>query len=316
MSRLRMIAGGVKSLFPFFGSYSMAARPVDVRYGYGVWLRHISGLAAAGVRGPFRRVAELGPGNSATIGACALHSGASAYIGLDVLPHLAVENLRTTFDETAALFSSSTPIPAGGEYSTVYPEVPSVAFPELALATFRGEGTVPVDPTLLQSNLAVLENGGRGGEVIQWICPWNAESLPAGSIDLVFSQAVLQEIPVNAPEADLASVFKATARFLRAGGIASHQIDLGFYGDGPWNIHWTWSELEWRLVRGRRENFVNREPVSTYLTLARNAGFEIVSANIVHDPGVSVHKLAPRYRALEDAERTARAAHLILRKVS
>lgn len=309
-----MIAGGLKSWLPFTGRYKMSSRPVDARYGYGVWLRHVQRLAAAGVSGPFASVAELGPGRSATIGACAIASGCRSYTGLDVLHHLRTEYIRTAFHEVGALFDQSAPIPEGGAYARVLPPMTSPKFPVSELKMFGMASSTGLDYSALESDFLSLENGGEGGRSVRWICPWNSESLNEGSVDLVISQAVLQEIPVNSSPDSLLGVLAATEKLLRSGGIASHQVDLGFYGEGPWNIHWTWSELEWKLVRGRRDNFVNREPLSTYVAFAKQVGFEIIEITPITARGVPQEKLALRYRGLEEADRTARAAHIILRK--
>jgi hypothetical protein len=292
----------------------MADQPVDVAYGYGVWLRHLAGLQKAGISGPFDRVAELGPGNSVAVGICALLSGATSYVGLDVLPHLSFSRATYVLDELLELFSRSASIPSGESYAGVYPPVVDYTFPEAAIEAFRGNRRDSMDESALRSAVLKLETGDSSSQMIRSICPWDQHSLPKGSVDLVLSQAVLQEIPPKSPENPLLAAFCATANFLRTGGIASHQIDLGFYGRGPWNIHWTWSDLEWRLIRGRRDNYVNREPLGTYLALAKQAGFEIVRVEVVNDPGVPISSLSPRFRGLPESERTARAAHLILRK--
>ena len=309
-----MLLGGIKSFIPSRTQYSMAESPVDAKYGYSVWLRHVSALAKHGLSGPYPTVAEMGPGNSAVIAACALMCGSESYVALDVLPHLARGQVRSTLASVASLFTSKAPIPVDGPYKSLHPPVTNAAFPDEALRRFRGGTEATELPSGFERDVSDLINGGVGGNTVRWLCPWTSGDLPTGSVDLLFSQAVLQEIPHSSSGGPLREAFRVTNAFLRPGGIASHQIDLGYYGEGPWNVHWTWSDVIWTLVRGKRENFVNREPLGTYLSLAAESGFDVIAADTVNEHGANDKDLAPRFRNLPQSERRARSVHLILRK--
>ena len=66
--------------------------------------------------------------------------------------------------------------------------------------------------------------------------------------------------------------------WLKPGGYASHIVDFTAHGLSPfWNGHWAYSSFQWRLVRGRREFLLNREPLSRHLAGASKAGFELMS---------------------------------------
>ena len=314
MSKARLMLDGVKSYFPRRRSYSMSSHTVDVRYGYSVWLRHLVSLARCGLTGPFPTVAELGPGNSVATGICAVLTGAHRYIGLDVLRHLALSRGESALEELEGMFRRHAPIPDDTVYPELRPQLDNYAFPDSLGQTV----SVPTieEPRIeaLKRDLRSLATGGSGGSVLRYIVPWNSKSLPDGSVDLVVSQAVLQEIPHGARDSALRETVAATRQWLRPGGIASHQIDLGLYGMTPWNVHWSWSDLVWKIVRGRRENFVNREPVSSYASVFRECGFSIVAIQAEEREGVDDSVLMPRFRSLPATERRTRTALIVVKK--
>jgi SAM-dependent methyltransferase len=315
MSKTRLLLGGIKSFLPARPAYTMASYPVDARYGYSVWMRHLSMLEAHGVRGPFRSVVELGPGNSVATGLCALYSGAEQYTGLDVLNHLAIDQAQRVCDEVAAFFAARESIPGNEQYANLRPMLSSLEFPAAAVESFAG-AVLPSESRLntVREEVAALAAGRRDGRSLRYVSPWTADAIPAGSADLVFSQAVLEEISHGERRSDLRDVLASIFRWLRPGGVTCHQIDLGMYGLDPWNIHWTWSDLTWKLVRGKRDNFVNRVPLSSYLSLAQDIGFEIVATTISAATGVADTLLSPRFRDLSPQDKSASGVHLILRR--
>ena len=48
------------------------------------------------------------------------------------------------------------------------------------------------------------------------------------------------------------------SRWLKKGGVMSHQIDMSFPGGAEWNHHWHHSDGAWRVARGIRSSFANR----------------------------------------------------------
>ena len=314
-STLPLVLGGVKSYLRLRRRYSMAALPVDATYAYAVWMRHVQLLAALGVSGPLHDVVEIGPGNSAATGICAILSGARSYTGLDVLDHLAADQVVRLLRETTTLFSSRASIPGVDQFPKMRPVPANVDFPAAALSTlFGNDGRAAALPELLRHDVELISTGGRRGQLLRFHCPWSPATLAAASVDLIFSQAVLQEIPHDDTNSRLQQTFHANFSWLRPGGVASHQIDLGMYGCEPWNVHWSWSDFRWTLIRGRRENYPNREPLSTYVALARRAGFTILAAQVDEETGVPVRELQPRFAALPEIERRARCLHLVLQR--
>ncbi len=312
---VRLLLGGLKSLLQSRGSYSMEGVDADARGGYSVWLRHLVMLAQHGIRGPFPVVVELGPGHSVATGVSAVLSGTGRYIGLDVLAHLDTASAGAVLDDVRELFRTRAPVPDGGRYASIRPALASCAFPHAVLGP-AGLAAASDERRIAQLRraLAMPAGGGDGTGMFRYAVPWTDDHVPAASADLVFTQAVLQEISHGARHSALRDTMAAITRWLRPGGVSTHQIDLGLYGMQPWNAHWAWSDVTWRLVRARRDNFVNREPLSTYVTLARECGLTVVAVEVEEALGVCDATLRPRFRSLPERERRSRSAFVVLQK--
>ena len=151
----------------------------------------------------------------------------------------------------------------------------------------------------------------NSGQYVSYRAPWSSlGEIAAGSLDLVFSQAVLEH--VNALE----ETYQAMFTWLKPGGYASHVIDFSVHYLSPfWNGHWAYSEWAWQLVRGRREFLLNREPLSTHLTYADKAGFEVLSLTRDFDSsGLNASALAKRFQIFDSEDLRTRGAILVLRK--
>jgi hypothetical protein len=127
---------------------------------------------------------------------------------------------------------------------------------------------------------------------------------------MIWSQAVLEYLD------DLAAAYGAMYRWLRPGGMVSHEIDLSAHqASDRWYGHWTYSEFQWALLRGGRPFWLNREPHSTHLRLLESAGFEIVAD--IKTPGEAPMDrvaLAPRFRNLSSEDLATRAACVLAAK--
>ena len=78
-------------------------------YCYGVWMKHRTLLHEQGFRSVPHTMAELGPGDSLGVGLCALLSGSSHYIGLDVVAHSNRERNQLLLKGLVKLFRSRAP---------------------------------------------------------------------------------------------------------------------------------------------------------------------------------------------------------------
>lgn len=313
--RLRLLLGGVKSMLPLLRpSYRGTGGTADARYSYSVWLRHLRLLAAGGLDAAPRTVVEFGPGDSLGMGIAALLSGARRYYALDVVDHASrAENVRV-FDELVPLFRERADIPSGGPLASVHPRLPDYGFPSSILSEDRLRAAL--DPRRVDEiRAAVADPRPSAGVAVSYVCPWaDSPLIEPASVDLVMSQVALQEMDDREGDDALALAFRASARWLRPGGAISHQIDFRMPEAPRWNEHWSFSDRFWRVARGRRRRFHNRAPLSRYLELCRENGFRVVTLLPIHAPehdGVPRSRLAPRWRALGDADRTTAGAYIL-----
>ena len=116
--------------------------------------------------------------------------------------------------------------------------------------------------------------------------------------DVVFSQAVLEHVD------GLEQVYSASSAILRRGGFASHAIDFkSHHFARGWNGHWTFSDREWAIVRGRRRYAINREPLSTHLRLIEATGLEIVNVQrTFRESAIARSELNARFRSISDED--------------
>jgi hypothetical protein len=147
--------------------------------------------------------------------------------------------------------------------------------------------------------------------MIRYRAPWtSAADIPPHSLDLVFSQAVLEYAE------SLDETYRATSLWLKPGGLASHVIDFSAHGLSPfWNGHWAYSDAQWWVVRGRREVFLNREPISSHLQSARRCGFEtLLLEKDRRFDGLNQSQLSAAYRSMNAEDVQTRGVTIILRK--
>lgn len=271
------------------------------RYCYSVWLRHLRTLDSYGFKVKGARVGELGPGDSIGIGLASLLSGAARYVGLDLVPFSANADLGKIYDELVELYSRREPVPNDDEFPAVAPKLDSYEHPAHL-----------VDHTNLPERARTIRDALKAGlnatEIVRYRAPWMSQNdVAMGTLDLIFSQAVLEHVD------SLRDTYRAMFEWLRPQGYGSHVIGFGAHQLSPiWNGHWAYSDWQWKIVRGRREFLLNREPLSTHLACAQSAGFEIVSVTRHYDDT----GLAPRSLAypLDSEDARTHGAILILRK--
>jgi hypothetical protein len=271
----------------------------EARYCYSVWLRHLVMAARSGLSQTPSVVAELGPGDSLGIGLAALLSGAERYYAFDMVRHANCEGNLKVFDELVQLFSKRTDIPNQEEYPQIKPSLDCYRFPVHIL------GEEQVRKALDQRRIDSIRRALRGEPtqevVVSYRVPWLKNTVvEPGSVDMIFSQAVLEHVD------DLERTYLACHRWLKPGALMSHQIDFRCHGLAyNWNGHWTYTDWLWRLIRGTRPYFLNRQPYSTHRSLIEAARFEILLEQRIsqHSP-LKREELAPRFRALSDVDLT------------
>lgn len=278
----------------------------SARYCYAVWFRHLVTLTQYGFKITGARVGELGPGDSIGAGLLALLSGAERYTGLDVIPYSARANLPQIFDELLLLYGRREPIPDHEEFPLIWPRLASYDFPAYAAEWGDSVGKI----ALIRE---AVKKGINGSQMITYQAPWiSADTIAAASLDLLFSQAVLQQVDT------LEGTYRAMFTWLKPGGYASHTIGCwAGYLSPYWNGLWAYEDWQWRLVRGQREYLFNREPLSTHLRYATKVGFEVVALDKEHGSGgLPVSALSKKFQALDTEDLQTRGALVILRKPS
>jgi hypothetical protein len=307
----RLLLGGLKSYLPFASAgYKGTGGSVTGAYCYAVWLRHLTLIARyLRARPVLRTVVELGPGDSVGLGLAALLSGSETYVGLDVLEHASRQTNLRVLDELVRLYRSRAPIPDEKSFPRLFPRAGSHDFPS---ALF--------DESVLSQRLAepyvaelrdALRRGSASDGPIQYRCPWNARSVAPGSADLVISQVALQDMDHTPSRDDLSANIHAMAEWLRPGGVMSHQVDFSCPGSQPWNHHWAYPDLAWRIVRGRRPYYVNRVSLSGCTALFEEAGCTVVGVEPVERAGLNAANVAAPFRKLPQRDFSTAAALLV-----
>lgn len=277
----------------------------SARYCYSVWLRHLSMLHRSVLPTTFKITAELGPGDSLGIGLAALLSGTERYVALDAVRYAdSSRNLRI-FEELTALFRQRAPIPDETEFPLVQPPLPSYAFPADVLTSARLDAAL--DPRRLELIRASISNPATTADAAGPVCylaPWKPGGIGEATVDLVLSQTVL-EYP-----GDLAGIYAEMCRWLKRGGVMSHEIDFKSIGIAKeWNGHWSCSDALWCLVAGKRRNRLNREPHSTHIAFIERGGCRIVrDERTIRPSGITRAQLAPCFRHLTDEDLTTSSA--------
>lgn len=309
----RLIAGGVKSFLPVRKKYTGTGGSDSARYCYGTWLRHVISITESVPELRPRVIAELGPGDSLGLGIAALLSGVERYVALDVLMHTNVEANLEMLSRLADLFRARADIPGDDEFPELHPRVSDRRFPQSALTTLGLRPDASDDHlNALRQSIRDANGGAPPGAPIRYLCPWPNATLEPGSIDLVVSQAVLQDMDHWSGVDVLSTAFSAMSRWLKPGGAMSHQVNLAFPDTEHWNQHWSYGELTWKIIRGRRPYYVNRVPASEYVRLCERYGFDVVALTpVMADTGLPGEKLPRRFKHLPASDYTTRAVHFV-----
>jgi len=306
--KAKALLAGLATWIPGYDHIRTTGGTSSARYCYSVWLRHLilaqgSGRLPAGVP---RVVAELGPGDSIGIGVAALLSGAEKYFALDLVRYTDLHRTREMFEELVRLFEKRHPVPGGGEFPALKPVLESDEFPRHILddATL---GTA-LDPARVARIRDAIEHAADSPTMIVYQAPWSDRAVICqGSVDFIFSQAVLEHVD------DLDGVYATMRRWLAPTGLMSHQIDFQCHRKADtWNGHWTYSDLAWKVVVGRRAFLLNRAPHSRHLAMLAKNGFEVVIDRPVRSASVLKRRqLAARFRELTDDDLTTSGTYLV-----
>lgn len=296
----------------------------SARYCYSAWLRHLVMAHKHGLATQPEVIAELGPGDSLGIGLAALLSGAERYYALDIVNYAKTQANLVVLDELVNLFQRKEPIPNEQEFPALRPLLESYEFPREILTDSRLHRSLSANriqlitkaltkaPQCSMLDARRVSSSENRVPRIDYIVPWyNDKAIRSQSVDMIFSQAVLEHVD------DLAQTYQALHHWLKADGFMSHQIDFGCHGLAKkWNGHWAYSDLAWRMVRGKRSYLLNRQPYSAHRHLLEQCGFNIIAeVKTFDDSGIAREHLSTRFCAISDEDLTTRTVHILARKV-
>lgn len=266
----------------------------SARYCYSVWLRHLV-RADAERHSSFEAIAELGPGDSLGIGIAALLTGSDTYYAFDAKPHANLARNAATLQELVTLFSARAPIPGPEEFPDVLPSLRSWDFPHRVLTGERMQRALAPE-RLVQIRRAIA--GEPSSITLAYAAPWwSSDVVREGSVDFVFSQAVLEHVD------ELDSTYRSLYRWLRPGGLMSHAIDFRSHGlTRDWYGHWTVGDRAWRLIRGRRPYLINRAPASDHLDRIARSGFRIITCERSRSGAAPRLELTPAFRGMPEED--------------
>lgn len=273
--RIKAIATGLLTYVPGLNYLRPTGGTGSARYCYSVWLRHLLLARRAGLyAGIPRIVAELGPGDSIGIGLAALLSGVEKYYALDLVRYSDLKRNLTVFEELVTLFRAREPIPGDEELPGVFPRLACYDFPHDLLDVTALDAALA--PERIRQVRRSIEAPGDDDSSVVYQAPWSDQGvIRDGSVDLIYSQAVLEHVD------DLPGVYQAMRQWLKPGGAMSHQIDFQAHGKADtWNGQWTYSDVTWKLVTGRRAYLLNRAPRSEHSRLLQDCGFTIVKEDV------------------------------------
>jgi hypothetical protein len=312
LRRLRPILGGMKQfVFGYSPEGETVGANANARYCYSVWMRHLAAWRRAGMAGPIRVAAELGPGNSLGTGIAALLSGVDHYYALDVANYS--DTRVELVDAIAELYRRRADIPGPTEFPELSPKLDSYEFPHDIFANSDLDASLTPE-RLGQVRNAIAQPGTRQGEIlVRYFAPWHESSvIQPASVDVAFSQAVMEHVN------DIEPTYRALSSWVREGGYMSHQIDFRSHGLATdWNGHWSYGDWLFRIARGRRPYLLNRQPMSAHVEAIRNSEFEILNLiPIRKGKGITRDQLAPGFRGMSDEDLSTSGLFVVARKVA
>jgi hypothetical protein len=216
------------------------------------WSIFMDHLAALSIRVEGLRLAEIGTGWFPTLPLCFSLAGAAACETFDLHRHL---NQRLTAKLVGALRSQ---------------------LPVVAAAASRPIGDVTREYEQLARFTSLPEILAHAG--IRYHAPADATRtcLPDQSVDVIFSNSVLEHVPADA----IRAMLRESKRILRKGGVTIHCVNCGdHYAYFDRNItpinYLTYSESHWRRWNNQLQ-YQNRLRPSDFVEMGQAAGLEIV----------------------------------------
>lgn len=297
---------GVRSVLP----ERETGGTISAAYCYNVWLKHLTFLWENGVRSVPSTLAELGPGDSIGVGLAAMLSGVDNYYALDVIRHANVDRNLQIFEDLVALFRTRAARSAKGwpDFDNYLDEK---LFPSHIL-TDELLGKSLSDERVSMIRDALVNPEVHGSRInIKYMVPWSSEKvIEEETIDVILSHAVLEHI------VDLDHTYNSLYRWLKPGGVMSHQIDFSSHGlSREWNGYRAYPELLWKMIMGKRTYLINRQPCSVHTDLMSRNNLRLVCLLKNHrEDGIERSKLSAQWKSISDDDLRCSGAFIQARK--
>ncbi len=279
---------------------------VESRYCYSVWLRHLYMLNSVH-KGIPKKVAELGPGDSLGIGFAALLSGCQSLAALDVIKYWDAERNLKIFEEMVLMFKNKAPIPDNNEYPEVKPQLNNYEFPVNIISDeILKESLNEERIDAIREEIKNIDNPQN--TFLKYCIPWeDYRIILPNTIDFVYSQAVLEHVE------NLKGTYDAINKWLKKGGVMSHSIDFKSHGTTKsWNGYRTYSEFEWKIVKGGRMFLINRIPYSAHKELQQKNNFKIlIDTPTKMNNNIPKYQFAEKFKNLSEEDMTTSDVYML-----
>lgn len=251
------------------------------------WTFMIDHLRRAGVSIVGRSLVEIGAGWYPTLPVCCWLAGAATVTTFDLSRHLQ----RDLVEQLAERLRRHVPT--------------------IAQANKLSEGVVEAKRARFAKAIAQgAQLDDATDHAIRYRAPvdFTRSGLPEASVDLVFSNSVLEHVPADV----LPPMFEETKRILKPGAATFHSINCGdhyaYFDPEVSQLHYLkFSEAEWRVWNNDFQ-YQNRLRAPEFLRIAREAGLVIeFDGSIVHPvrlaelDAVDVHPMFARYTREEQS---------------
>lgn len=301
-------APGIQSLLDRRG----AGSTISASYCYGVWLKHLTLLWNSGMREIPNVVAEVGPGGSLGVGLAALLSGSNKCVALDVVEYANTQDNLRVFDELVTLFRARNARPTKG-WPDFDQHLPPSKFPEHILTDSVLEHSLSKDRVRAIREAISTPGKSVDGISINYHVPWDHErTIKQNSIDLILSHSTMEHVE------NLERSYNAMSVWSAPNGWTSHQIDYSCHGlTKEWDGYRKYSELTWKILKGKRLYLINRAPHSFHRQCLTREGYVIKEQLLLQRNSQLAKKmLAKKWQYLSDEDRKTEGSFMVGRLVS
>src|ERR1039457_4517717 len=105
-------------------------------------------------------------------------------------------------------------------------------------------------------------------------------------------------------------------KWLKPLGLMSPTIDFKLMGVTQiWNGHWTFSDLEWKIVKGGKPFLINRQPFSEHMKLQSKYGFKIlVNVPTKLENKLNRNQLSTEFKNISEEDITTSGTYILSKK--